>query len=63
MGLTVFSIENAKPRDRPFKLSDGFGLHLQINPTGAKLWRFRYRFAGNGGSNHRLSLALQKLWT
>ncbi|WBU29622.1 Arm DNA-binding domain-containing protein [Rhodopseudomonas palustris] len=29
-----------------FRLSDGHGLSLQIEPTGSKLWRFRYRFAG-----------------
>jgi hypothetical protein len=27
-------------------LSDGFGLHLLVQPNGSKLWRFRYRFGG-----------------
>ncbi|HEU5017305.1 MAG TPA: integrase arm-type DNA-binding domain-containing protein, partial [Pseudolabrys sp.] len=46
MSLSSFSVEKAKPRDKPYKLSDGDGLHLLINPNGSKLWRFRYRFGG-----------------
>ena len=44
--LTALAIENAKPRDRPYKLTDGSGLHLLVTPSGSKLWRFRYRFGG-----------------
>jgi integrase len=44
--LTVFAIEKAKPRERPYMLSDGLGLHVLVMPQGSKLWRFRYRFAG-----------------
>ncbi|MFL6796356.1 MAG: tyrosine-type recombinase/integrase [Xanthobacteraceae bacterium] len=46
MTLKSLSLEHAKPRDRPYKLSDGEGLHLLVQTTGAKLWRFRYRFGG-----------------
>ena len=28
------------------KISDGRGLHLFVQPTGTKLWRLAYRFAG-----------------
>lgn len=42
--LTVLTIENAKARDKPYKLSDGNGLHLLVEINGSKLWRFRYRF-------------------
>jgi len=45
--LTALAIDNAKPRDRPYELTDGSGLHLLVMPSGSKLWRFRYRFAGN----------------
>jgi hypothetical protein len=34
------------PRRKPCKIADGRGLYLHIMPTGAKYWRFRYRFAG-----------------
>jgi len=44
MALTHFAIESAKPKDKPYKLSDGEGLHLLIQPSGAKWWRFRYQF-------------------
>lgn len=46
MPLTQFAIVNARPKDRPYKLSDGGGLHLLVQPGGSKLWRFRYRFRG-----------------
>lgn len=44
--LSDLQIKNAKPRDKDYKLTDGFGLHLLITPTGGKLWRFQYRYAG-----------------
>lgn len=44
--LTALAIENAKPKEKPYKLSDGNGLHLLIPPSGSRLWRFRYRFGG-----------------
>lgn len=44
--LTQFAVMNAKPKAKPYKLADMGGLHLLVKPTGARLWRFRYRFAG-----------------
>jgi integrase len=44
--LYVTTIEAAQKRDKPYKLTDGNGLHLLINPNGSKLWRLRYRFVG-----------------
>jgi integrase len=44
MALTDFAIRAAKPREKPFKLSDGGGLHLLVHPKGSKLWRMKYRF-------------------
>ena len=46
MVLTLFAIQKAKPRDKLYKLADGNGLYLHINPNGKKQWRFRYSFAG-----------------
>lgn len=45
MPLTDTAIRNAKPRREPFKISDGGGLHLLIQPSGSRLWRLAYRFA------------------
>jgi integrase len=42
--LTDSGVKNAKPKDKPYKLMDERGLFLLVNPTGSKLWRFRYRF-------------------
>jgi len=46
MALTDTAIRAAKPQARPVKLSDGGGLHLLLKPSGSKLWRWAYRFAG-----------------
>jgi integrase len=42
--LTQTAVLAAKPKDKPYKLSDGNGLHLSIETNGSKLWRFRYQF-------------------
>ena len=44
--LTDTEIRNAKPKERPYKLSDGAGLYLLIEPSGNKYWRLAYRFGG-----------------
>jgi integrase len=46
MALKDTHIKNAKPSTKPFKLTDGEGLHLEVRPNGAKLWRLRYRLHG-----------------
>lgn len=46
MPLTDSAIKTAKPKDKPYKLSDAHGLYLEITPTGSKLWRLKYRIAG-----------------
>lgn len=45
--LTDTRIRNAKKAEgKPYKLTDAKGLYLEIKPTGAKLWRYRYRIDG-----------------
>ncbi|AVI92645.1 integrase [Klebsiella pneumoniae] len=46
MKLTIRQIDTQKPRDKAFKLSDGGGLYLLVNPNGSRYWRLKYRFAG-----------------
>lgn len=46
MALTDVTIRNAKPREKVYKLADSGGLYLQINPTGSRLWRLKYRVDG-----------------
>jgi hypothetical protein len=43
--LTQLAVVKAAAKERPYKLSDGGGLHLLVQPNGKKVWRFRYRFA------------------
>jgi integrase len=51
--LSALAVENAKPRQKAYLLTDGNGLHLMVMPQGSKLWRLRYRF---GGKQNSLSL-------
>jgi len=46
MPLTDTKCRNAKGQIKPRKLSDGGGLHLLVNPDGAKYWRLAYRWHG-----------------
>ncbi|MBU5613920.1 tyrosine-type recombinase/integrase [Geomonas azotofigens] len=44
--LSVLKIDNAKARDKAYKLADGYGLYLLVTPSGGKLWQMQYRFDG-----------------
>lgn len=46
MVLTDTAIRNAKPKEKPYKVSDSQGLYLLVNPRGSKLWRVKYRING-----------------
>jgi Arm DNA-binding domain len=46
MPLTDTRIRNAKPKAKGYKLSDGGGMYLLVNPNAARYWRLDYRFAG-----------------
>lgn len=46
MPLTDTALRNLKPDGTPSKLADSEGLYLYLSPTGGKLWRMDYRFAG-----------------
>lgn len=52
MSLSITQIDNAKPGGRAFKLYDQNGLHLSIQPTGAKLWRLNYQYLGRQKTLH-----------
>ncbi|MES2818716.1 MAG: integrase arm-type DNA-binding domain-containing protein [Pseudomonadota bacterium] len=40
--LSDSACRSAKPKDRPYKLFDGDGLYLLVQPNGRKGWRLRY---------------------
>lgn len=44
--LTDTAARKAKPKAKPYKLTDAAALYLEVMPTGAKYWRMQYRHAG-----------------
>src|SRR5207302_8788912 len=39
-------LDNAKPRDTSYRMWDSGGLYVEVQPSGGKWWRWKYRFAG-----------------
>lgn len=46
MALTDIKVKSIKPTDKSVKVTDGQGMFLLVKPSGAKYWRFQYRFSG-----------------
>lgn len=46
IALSDAKARNAKPKSRPYKMSDGEGLFLLVMPSGSKYWRLKYFLAG-----------------
>ncbi|HGB9539031.1 integrase arm-type DNA-binding domain-containing protein [Escherichia coli] len=46
MSLTDIKAKNAKPLEKEYKLTDGFGMFLRVTPKGSKYWQMAYRFEG-----------------
>lgn len=44
--LANITAKNAKPKEKPYKLSDSQGLYLLVKPNGSKLWNMKYRANG-----------------
>jgi hypothetical protein len=45
MKLTARQVETANLK-KPYKLADGGGLYLLVNPNGKRYWRLKYRSLG-----------------
>lgn len=43
MKLSDIQCKTAKPQNKPYKLSDGGGMYLEVMPNGSKYWRLKYR--------------------
>lgn len=41
--LTEQQLLQAEPGDKPFRLFDGYGLYVEVMPTGSKVWRMKFR--------------------
>jgi hypothetical protein len=46
MALTDAKCRAAQPRAKLQKFTDGGGLQVWVQPSGARLWRLAYRFGG-----------------
>jgi integrase len=55
MPLSDIAIKNAKPRAKPYKLTDEKGLFVLVTTSGGKWWRHKFRF---GGKEKLLSLGI-----
>ncbi|WP_295875284.1 integrase arm-type DNA-binding domain-containing protein [uncultured Zhongshania sp.] len=55
MPLTDTAVKQAKPKDKPYRLSDEKGMYLEITPKGQKYWRMKYRI---GKQEKRLSIGV-----
>lgn len=47
MSLSELACRHASPKPKPYKIFDSGGLYLEVRPSGAKIWRFKYRHEGN----------------
>jgi len=45
--LSDTKVRNAKPAEKPYKLSDGEQLYLHVSPAGGRSWRMNYQFGRN----------------
>src|ERR1700722_8117266 len=46
MPITDTAIRGTEPGAKPYKMYDRDGLFLLVNPSGSKLWRWKYRVEG-----------------
>lgn len=46
MSLSDTRVKTAKPSDKIYKIYDSQGLYVEVPPSGAKRWRFKYLFQG-----------------
>ncbi len=45
--LTDATLQALKPRDKPYKVTDGEGMYVVVSPSGTKAFRYDYRLNGN----------------
>ena len=46
MPLSDTALRNSRGREKPYKVSDGGGLFVLVQPDGRRYWRLAYRFGG-----------------
>lgn len=50
MNLNDKLIKSLKPTSKTYRMADGRGLYLQVEPNGSKLWRWNYKFSSNANN-------------
>jgi integrase len=55
--LRDVDLRSYKPQAKPYKKSDTHGLYAEVMPTGAILWRYKYRFVGPDGKRREKRLS------
>ena len=48
--LKPAKIDNAKPREKAYALTDGGGLQIEVLRSGSKTWRFKYHLTASWNS-------------
>lgn len=56
MALSDTRLRNLKPTDKAYQEADEGGLHIEVLPSGAKVWRLRYRIGGRGSKQEKVTL-------
>lgn len=46
MAIRALEISRLQPRTTAYKVADEHGLYLQVQPSGTRLWRLKFRFRG-----------------
>ena len=50
--LNDAKIRAAKPRTKPYKLTDSHRLYVLVKPGGSKLWKWSYRYGDKQKTMH-----------
>lgn len=54
MTLSDTKLRNLKPGEKSYAETDEGGLHIEVMPGGAKVWRLRYRVGGRDSKRDAL---------
>jgi integrase len=46
MPLTELKCKSAKAQEKPYRITDGGGMYMEVMPNGSKYWRLKYRLLG-----------------
>lgn len=59
MALSDIKLRRLKPPDKAYRETDAEGVHLEVMPGGAKVWRLRYHIGGRGAKQEKMRAIAQ----